>query len=564
MARLGAVHTPQGEIQNPFKDPGELADEAINLHTAALQALDQWAERTAAHPQGPEWRKQGATLLAEKRAGAIAHYAFASLLAALGEDDEATRQFVVLCERLSQVSAWAAVGEIAERALGRGAGAPAARWLVRAADATGGSEESFEALERAHEAAPGEPRIAWRLAQELEARGEQNAAVRTTARTLEAMARKRDTEALDDVLLHLLEKPDARTMQLVFEPLRTFAKSGETERVADFLEMAWPTIIELELASECWQVLRRMVVEVGEPAPLLRLLPAAAETGLAEGAEARRLLGLSGINSGTEPGEALELFERLLPFAVGAYAEHQNWGAGRVTEVSPEEVWLDFPNKPGHRMTLRAAHQALTPVAADDLAVLGSRDPAELERLRNEDPVELVARTLKRLQREATTTELKRGVPKALSVGGSAAQSRWRRPRRLRASRLRPPRRRPKSTRHSQAIPDPAPRIGRQAGGTPGQCSARLGGRCIPPLAGETPGTDGAGRRRRSGGSRSCPVGGRRRVCWEVRHQGVDCGGGSIARARVGPAIGSLAGCGAFRAGIAFCRGSATRLRRLP
>src|SRR5262249_57857133 len=79
---------------------------------------------------------------------------------------------------------------------------------------------------------------------------------------------------------------------------------------------------------------------------------------------------------GKEPGAAwIPQFEKLLPFAPGAYAEHGTMGVGRVTSLSREEVWIDFPAKPGHRMTLRAAHQALLPVDAEDLAVLASCEP---------------------------------------------------------------------------------------------------------------------------------------------------------------------------------------------
>jgi transcription elongation factor GreA len=402
------VHTSESGIQNPFLDPGELADEAGKLQAATLEQLDEWARRAAAHPQGPEWRKQGEKLLAEKRAGAVAHYAYASLLSSFKEREEAAHQLVVLCDRLSQVKAWAAIALVAGQALELDAGPPAARWLVRAVDETGTDEDRFEALLTAHEAAPGEPRLAWRLAQQLEARGEREAAIATTAETLAALAHRRDTDGLDDVLIHILEEPAASTLRLVFEPLRVFAKAGETDRVADFLEMAWPTVVKLGLAGECWQVLRRMAIESEDPTRFVKMLPDAAEAGLPGGAEARRLLGLTGISSGTEPAEALELFDKLLPFAVGAYAEHQRWGAGRVKEVTAEEIWFDFPDRRDHRMTLRAAHQVLTPVSADDLVVLRSHDPEKLATLREEDPVELVARGLRRLRKEATIPDLKR------------------------------------------------------------------------------------------------------------------------------------------------------------
>src|SRR5437867_3799275 len=96
----------------------------------------------ARHPQGGEWRKRGEKLVSEGHAGAVAHYAYAMLLAEQGEGAEAARLLVALCERLSHVKAWPAVVEVARRALAIESSPPAARWLVRGVDEGGGDEEA--------------------------------------------------------------------------------------------------------------------------------------------------------------------------------------------------------------------------------------------------------------------------------------------------------------------------------------------------------------------------------------------------------------------------------------
>src|SRR5262249_42746714 len=137
------------------------------------------------------------------------------------------------------------------------------------------------------------------------------------------------------------------------------------------------------------------------------LVPEIVAQALPHLADTRALLDEAGF--GKEPGAAwIPQFEKLLPFAPGAYAEHGTMGVGRVTSLSPREGWIGFPAKPRHRMTLRAAHQALLPVDAEDLAVLASWEPKRVAALRASDPVDLVVRALHRLKGQASTADLKK------------------------------------------------------------------------------------------------------------------------------------------------------------
>jgi transcription elongation factor GreA len=94
--------------------------------------------------------------------------------------------------------------------------------------------------------------------------------------------------------------------------------------------------------------------------------------------------------------------------APGTYHDHNSWGVGRVTALEANAVTLDFPKRPGQKMTLAAAKSALTPLPDGDVRILTAWQPAELERLRKEDPVALVASLLASLKREVTVTEIKK------------------------------------------------------------------------------------------------------------------------------------------------------------
>ena len=416
-------------ISNPFESAGDFASQVQSLDTARLAEITAWADGLARHPQGGEWRKRGEKLLSEGKAGPIAEFAYASLLAAQGERDEAARLLVDLCEKAAGARAWGTVIEIARRALALDAGAPAARWLVKAMDETGDDEARFLALVEAHEGAPAEAHLGWRLSRLYESRGMHEAALEATEASLEALARRHDAAGMEEVLLFLLDDPQPDYLRLTLPPLPLFAKGGEAERVASFVELAWPALSATGLGAETWKTVRALLLEVPGASVLHPLVPDIIAKALPHLADVRSLLEEAGFPK--EPAsEWVPRFEKLLPFAPGAYAEHGTMGVGRVTSLTREEVWIDFPSKPGHRMTLRAAHQALTPVDAEDLAVLASWEPQRLAELRTSDPVDLVVRALHRLRGSAATADLKKvlvryAVPeKEWTAFWSAAKSR--------------------------------------------------------------------------------------------------------------------------------------------
>jgi transcription elongation factor GreA len=401
------VSASSTSIANPFEPAGDFAAQVQSLDAARLTEITAWADGLARHPQGGEWRKRGEKLRAEGKAGPVAEFAYASLLAAQGERDEAARLLVDLCEKASGAHAWGTVVEIARRALALDAGAPAARWLVKAVDETGDDEARFLALVEAHEGAPAEARLGWRLSRLYESRGLHEAALEATEASLEALARRHDAAGMEEVLLFLLDDPQPDYLRLTLPPLPLFAKGGEAERVASFLELAWPALASTGLAPETWKMARALLLEVPGAAVINPLVPEIVATALPHLADVGSLLEEAGFPK--EPAsEWVPRFEKLLPFAPGAYAEHGTMGVGRVTSLTREEVWIDFPSKSGHRMTLRAAHQALTPVEAEDLAVLASWEPKRVAELRTSDPVDLIVRALHRLRGSATTTDLKK------------------------------------------------------------------------------------------------------------------------------------------------------------
>jgi transcription elongation factor GreA-like protein len=111
----------------------------------------------------------------------------------------------------------------------------------------------------------------------------------------------------------------------------------------------------------------------------------------------------------------LERLRRATMFPPGYFARHSGWGIGRIRENDTENILVDFPAKPMHRMSYATAEKALEPLAAEDLRVLLAVDPARVERLRREVPAEIVALALATLKKgEGSVDDLRRALVPAV------------------------------------------------------------------------------------------------------------------------------------------------------
>ncbi len=340
-----------------------------------------------------------------------------------------------LADRLFQAEAWGALHGLAARALARAhedaeggdddavdkVPAKLPRFLVRAADALGDPDALFEALATAHGALPKDPTLAVRYANVLEDRGEHEEALAVTSNALDTLLKSNDHSALDEILIKLLEAGEPERLAVALPTIAALARRGEFARVQPFLDLAQKALTHASAREVAWRELSRVAKELGPQAEGLRApLNRIAASRLGENAD--RLVEAAGLKPGGAPlAEAVARFDDLALRAPGTYHEHGSWGVGRVTALETNAVTIDFTKRAGQKMTLAAAKSALTPLLSDDPRVLAAWQPAELERLRKEDPVTIVAALLRSLKREATATEIK----KLLISWGAVPSAGW-------------------------------------------------------------------------------------------------------------------------------------------
>jgi transcription elongation factor GreA len=340
-----------------------------------------------------------------------------------------------LADRLYQAEAWAPLHALAARALARAhedaeggdddavdkIPAKLPRFLVRAADTLSDPDALFEALATAHGALPKDPTLAVRYSNVLEERGDHEEALAVTSNALDTLLKSNDHSALDEILVKLLEAGEPERLAVALPTIGALARRGEFARIQPFLDLAAGALTHEAARDVAWRELSRVARELGPQAEGLRA-PLARIAAARLGKEAAALVQAAGLKEGGAPlAEAVAKFDDLALRAPGTYHDHGSWGVGRVIALETNAVTLDFPKRAGAKMTLAAAKSALVPVPATDPRVLAAWQPAELERLRKEDPVTIVVGLLRALKREATASEIK----KLLIAWGAVPSAGW-------------------------------------------------------------------------------------------------------------------------------------------
>jgi transcription elongation factor GreA len=123
---------------------------------------------------------------------------------------------------------------------------------------------------------------------------------------------------------------------------------------------------------------------------------------------------------------ALRRLTRLLEFREGAYVFHRSgWGVGRVLAVDPflKQVKVDLEHKRDHRIAIDAVDSILEPLPAGSFLALRLDRLAELHRLRDEDPIRLMALVHDAFGDSLVLKDIKHHLIPA--VVESASWSRW-------------------------------------------------------------------------------------------------------------------------------------------
>ena len=362
--------------------------------------------------------------LPEKGVTVGLHRLLSRALLAAGDADAAADVVLALAERLNQAGYWTALAR-ATAPLVHTHPREAAPLIARARTQGGADAVPDDLLEAAHAGFPRHGLLAWRAAEARLARGDTSGASTAAATALPELLEDKNYEIADEALLLLAEDSGLPALRALLAALVILARQEAWSRFDAALDLAVDASTSTRAADLTWPVVHDLWLKHPERESLRRAAGRVLRVALASYPDPESLLRVSELERASQSASVvLERLRRATMFPPGYFARHSGWGIGRIRENDTENLVVDFPTKPMHRMTFATAEKALEPLAAEDLRVLLVMDPPRIERMRRDAPAELVALALATLKhREGTVDDLRRVlVP---SVFPSTAWAGW-------------------------------------------------------------------------------------------------------------------------------------------
>ncbi len=345
-------------------------------------------------------------------------YVRGSLLAEMGQQEEALQALLPLCEKLEQGQLWPMLAIVADEILTTAPHVEAARYLAKAIEEGGAGVAPEGSLTRAMDLFPDEHRICWLVAEETERAGESERATALFAGCLAPLVEAKDMRRVEEVFLRLEDVRDAATTQIMLQACVRLAIHKQWKVAETYLEPLLPRIREHGLADEAWKQFLKILPRAPEDSSLRRFLMEIAPDALPGVDGVLDVLGRSGLLDPTVKVEtALKKLDELLEFAPGYRVLHHNWGPGRIRANEGDALIIDFPDKPRHRMSLMIARKSLQVIPPDDLRVIWVEDPDRVKAMVKGNPTHLAYLALRELGGRATTQEMRRRLtPELIST----------------------------------------------------------------------------------------------------------------------------------------------------
>ena len=378
-------------------------EEAAELTPPTRERLETFAAEALRERSLTMVRDECAARLRQSGSTPGVEYLLGLACALNGETERALQTLLALGERLVAAGQWEPLAAVAERSLVLEETHAGARLLVRAHEGLARDPERIEALERAFRILTDDLDLGLLLAERLGEAGEGDLRRQLLAEMMPAFAAEDRFTGLEEAALEFVEHGAVDGLVDLVRALPAPAERGEIEPCDQLVRIALPEVSRAGRAGECEAALRavaKAAVEKEGGAGGERFRVALVET-LRQGPgaalpDAAVVIATSGVAERARPLlKALERFDRIAALPPGRAVWHGTLQAGRVIADDGEVVVLDFARSKNHRMPYDAAKRSLLPMAEDDLRLLQLARPAEMKRLRVEEPAEVLARALK-------------------------------------------------------------------------------------------------------------------------------------------------------------------------
>ncbi len=331
---------------------------------------------------------------------------------------------VALISIFSDNHKWNIVEYLANRILEYGENKFALKTLAECYEGKNEEDKKLQVWERYIKVDYEEAEIVKLLAQRKEEDGDADSAVEYYKKALHRYINKKMFSDVKEIWEKLIEY-SAEDIDFFFSIEKKIEKVLSGERAANLLNILYPYYREKSDWDTAIEILKRILTYEPKDAAARREIVECYRQKYQGHSQLDEYLRISNLNqSWRNVHDAITDFEKHISFDVGNYVFHRSWGIGKIRDIKNDVFYIDFASKPGHKMSLKMAVNALSILSSDHIWVLKATTPREeLNKRAKEDPVWMLKTVIRSFDNSADTKTIKLElVPDALS---NSEWSRW-------------------------------------------------------------------------------------------------------------------------------------------
>ena len=231
-------------------------------------------------------------------------------------------------------------------------------------------------------------------------------------------------DKLEEAWLGIIESNN-KNLQALFGVVDLLAKREEKKRAHDFLMMLAPSYKQKGLYQDVLEILKKVLEYNPKEKGLAKEIAECYSNIYKDRPYANNLVAKTGIETASDIRSAIKKLEKYFYLDCGDYVYHKSWGVGQVVFVDTEgeKVNINFEKKSNHSIAMDIAPDILQKLDKDDLLAMIYAQKDVLNKMIEENPVDLIKLTLKYFKGRASISSIKNRL--TTGVIPAEAWSKW-------------------------------------------------------------------------------------------------------------------------------------------
>lgn len=312
---------------------------------------------------------------------------------------------IELLKRFQSLSKWAVVEHIAEKILEYGENSTALKLLAEALEKLKRKKEAIPVWEELIKINRYDADIAKKLSLSV-AEEDMSKSTQYLKLALEGYAKNANYEGVASVWPMLVER--AWDDFVFFERIDRLLVDGQRKDIAQAISTALYEKYKDDDPETAVTLAKKVLKHNPKDVEMRKKLIKAYQHIYKEHSQLSRFLELSKLGDYNTPIEgAVSSFETNIIFDTGHYVYHRTWGLGQISSMDSESVFINFKDKPEHRMSINMALQSLEALNPDHLYVKQHLDPDAMHELFKKDFIAFFRILIKSYGNSVTQAQIK-------------------------------------------------------------------------------------------------------------------------------------------------------------